>query len=205
MMIGSGLRLALAFSRLSVCGTLERRSVSTACGPLYFQMTNAVFAEPLKKKKRMDPSIIKMREERRKKKLEKQIRRLQKVVQTLKPIEEIEQSKTLMKELEQRKREVPPVSPEEAEQRLLLEKEWCRYKLRCYLKDKSTLESILHSQEQALEELKAESEDLYEKAIQLDMGLLPYQVSGPVSTPPIENYVYPDGEYADITKKYDGE
>lgn len=47
-------------------------------------------AEPLKKKKKMDPAIIKAREERRRKKLEKQIRRLQKNARQLKPIDELE-------------------------------------------------------------------------------------------------------------------
>jgi len=46
--------------------------------------------EPLKRKKKLDPAIIRAREERKKKKIEKQIRRLEKVVQQTKPVEEIE-------------------------------------------------------------------------------------------------------------------
>lgn len=46
--------------------------------------------EPLKKKKRLDPSVIKARDERRKRKLEKQIRKLEKNAKQLKPIEECE-------------------------------------------------------------------------------------------------------------------
>lgn len=38
----------------------------------------------------MDPAIIKAREERRRKKLEKQIRRLEKNAKQLKPIDELE-------------------------------------------------------------------------------------------------------------------
>lgn len=56
-------------------------------------MTNQLYyfsAEPLKKKKKIDPAIIKAREERRRKKIEKQIRRLQKNARQLKPIEEME-------------------------------------------------------------------------------------------------------------------
>lgn len=44
----------------------------------------------MKKKKRLDPAIIKAREDRRKKKLEKQIRRLEKNARQLKPIDECE-------------------------------------------------------------------------------------------------------------------
>lgn len=55
-------------------------------------MFNALIfrAEPLKKKKRLDPSVVKAREERKKKKIEKQIRKLEKSSRQLKPIEELE-------------------------------------------------------------------------------------------------------------------
>lgn len=46
--------------------------------------------EPLKKKRRLDPAIIRQREERRKKKLEKAIRRLEKHAKQLKPIADLE-------------------------------------------------------------------------------------------------------------------
>lgn len=52
--------------------------------------TPALFAEPLKKKKKLDPAIIKAREDRKRKKLEKQIRRLEKNARQLKPIDELE-------------------------------------------------------------------------------------------------------------------
>lgn len=60
-------------------------------------MTPVVCGEPLKKKKRMDPAIIKARLDRRKRKIEKQIRRLQKNMRQFKPIEEIEKPKELAK------------------------------------------------------------------------------------------------------------
>lgn len=52
--------------------------------------TPALCAEPLKKKKKMDPAVLKAREDRRRKKLEKQIRRLEKNARQLKPIDELE-------------------------------------------------------------------------------------------------------------------
>lgn len=52
--------------------------------------TNVLCAEPLKKKKKLDPQIIKQREDRKKKKIEKQIRRLEKNARQLKPVEELE-------------------------------------------------------------------------------------------------------------------
>lgn len=52
--------------------------------------TSVLCAEPLKKKKKLDPQIIKQREDRKKKKIEKQIRRLEKNARQLKPVEELE-------------------------------------------------------------------------------------------------------------------
>lgn len=54
-------------------------------------------AEPLKKKRRLDPAILKAREERRKKKIAKQIRKLEKNSQQLKPIDECEIPSVLLK------------------------------------------------------------------------------------------------------------
>lgn len=44
----------------------------------------------MKKKKKVDPQIVKAREDRRRKKIEKQIRRLEKNARQLKPIDELE-------------------------------------------------------------------------------------------------------------------
>lgn len=44
----------------------------------------------MKKKKKVDPQIVKAREDRRRKRIEKQIRRLEKNARQLKPIDELE-------------------------------------------------------------------------------------------------------------------
>lgn len=49
----------------------------------------------------------------------------------------------------------------------------------------------LQSQKKALAELRNESEELYQAAIQPDDNLSPYTVKGPVHTPPIKNYDAP--------------
>ncbi|KAL6423105.1 hypothetical protein ACFW04_010536 [Cataglyphis niger] len=193
------------FSRLSTHIIPGIRNISACTNPLYFRISNALMAEPLKKKKRLDPAIIRAREERRKKKIEKQIRRLEKVAKQLKPIAEIEVPFKLIDERAQRLRQRPPLSEEETESRILLQKEWTRYKTRQHLADVQAIDSILYSQQRALDELKAESEELYQEAIQVDLGLLPYIAKGPLKTPAIENYESPDGEYINMTRKYDGE
>lgn len=89
------------------------------------------------------------------------------------------------------------------EKRALLHKEWARYKHDERIQDLLLIDRILQSQQKALSELRKESEELYQEAIQKDLNLLPFTANGPVSTPPIENYDSPDGEYIDISKKWD--
>ncbi|XP_070171939.1 large ribosomal subunit protein mL40 [Polyergus mexicanus] len=192
------------FSRLSTHIIPGIRNISACTNPLYFRVSNALMGEPLKKKKRLDPAIIRAREERKKKKIEKQIRRLEKVAKQLKPIPEIEVPLKLIDERPQRLR-LLCLSKEEQESRILLQKEWARYKTIQHLTDVQAIDSIFYSQQRALDELKAESEELYREAIQVDLGLLPHIAKSPLKTPAIENYDSPDGEYIDTTRKYDGE
>lgn len=67
------------------------------------------------------------------------------------------------------------------------------------------IDTVVLSQQKALDELRSESEELYQAAIQVDLSFLSHNVQGPVSTPPIKAYDSPDGDYVDVTKKYDGE
>ncbi len=162
-----------------------------------------MFAEPLKKKKKLDPAIIKQREERKRKKLEKQIRRLEKNARQLKPIDELEVPLNLIDEKKMRTRKLPALSVEEDERRVLLNKKWAAYKNQERLNDFKLLDKLVNAQNKALEELRFESEDLYQAAIQIDPELVPFKAVGPVSSPPIKNYESPDGDYTDISKKWE--
>lgn len=101
-----------------------------------------------------------------------------------------------------RTRPPPKITPEIVEQRALLEKRWSRYRMQEKLQDYRQIDNVLMAQEKALRELRFESKELYEAAIQPDLDLLPFHVEGPTATPPIENYDSPDGEYANVTKKW---
>lgn len=70
-------------------------------------------------------------------------------------------------DLRQRLRKLPPISEEEKESRILLRKDWNRYKTQQHMAMVQTLDSIFYSQQRALDELRAESEDLYQEAIQV--------------------------------------
>lgn len=199
------LNLLPALSRLSVRAISSIRNISTCTNPLYFRVSSVLLGEPLKRKKKLDPAIIRAREERRKRKLEKQIRRLEKQAKQLKPVFELEIPSKLIEERNQRLRKLPPISKEEEEARILLQKDWNRYKSQQSMANVQAVDSILYSQQRALDELRMESEELYQEAIQLDLGLLPYTAKGPLKTPVIKNYDSPDGEYTNLTRKFDGE
>lgn len=66
-----------------------------------------------------------------------------------------------------------------------------------------SLDTLIVCQERALQELRFESDELYQQAIQPDFQLLPFVGEGPVASPPLENYESPDGEYLDISKKWE--
>lgn len=196
--------LLRSFSRLSVCPSSiqsNTRNINTTAA-LNFKLTEQLWAEPIKKKKKIDPNIVKAREERRRRKLEKQIRRLEKNARQLKPIEEAEIPLYLIDEQKKRARPAVTLSPETIEARALLEKAWCQYKKKEYMNHVSQIDRIMSAQKRALDQLYEVSEELYNEAVMPDLSLLPYQVKGPVATPPIKNYESPDGEYVDISNKW---
>ncbi|XP_026480573.1 39S ribosomal protein L40, mitochondrial-like [Ctenocephalides felis] len=188
-----------SFRNLAISQTRLISIYSPAC----IQASPCLYAEPLKKKKRMDPQIVRQREERRRKKLEKQIRRLEKNARQLKPIDELDVPLVLIDQNKQRTRPVVKHTEEELERRAMLQKEWTQARTRTYLADYQMIDRILASQRKALDELRKESEELYLEAVQIDQELLPFTTTGPTITPPIKNYESPDGEYIDISKKWD--
>lgn len=91
-------------------------------------------------------------------------------------------------------------SPEESERRALLLKRWALFKQQEHEMERDAIRSMLEAQQEALEELKLESAELYAEAIKRDTSLFPFEKEGPHYTPPISNYQAPEGRYNDITK-----
>lgn len=102
-----------------------------------------------------------------------------------------------------RQRPVAVHTNDQLEERLDLLKQWAKHKHDEHYFNLQVINDLEYSQQQALNELREVSEDLYQAAIEIDESLLPYQLTGPVETPPIENYQSPDGEYIDISKKWE--
>ncbi|XP_033166021.1 39S ribosomal protein L40, mitochondrial [Drosophila mauritiana] len=189
-----------AFARLSlqrsgaVAGIAVARCLHT---------TPILCAEPLKKKKKLDPQIVKQREDRKKKKIEKQIRRLEKNARQLKPVDELEVPLELIDEKDKRQRKLVPLTSAQLEERALLKKQWAHYKHDERVADYQIIDRLVLAQNKALAELRRESEELYQAAIDIDPQLLPVAVKGPVATPPIKDYVSPDGDYLHQSMKWE--
>ncbi|XP_076859539.1 large ribosomal subunit protein mL40 isoform X1 [Brachyhypopomus gauderio] len=152
-------------------------------------------AEP-KKKKKVDPRREFMAKERLKKKLKK----LEKIPPEFIPIEDFITPAKCFDET--RMRSSPTLSFEESERRALLLKEWSLYKHAQHKAEVTAIEEAMDAQMQALEELKLESEELYQAAISPDTNLFPFNHQGPCYTPPIPNHEAHDGKYNDITRVY---
>ncbi|CAH4038064.1 unnamed protein product [Pieris brassicae] len=198
------LSLVKQFTRLAIAAPkipITAKNITTASA-LQFKISDQLWAEPMKKKKKMDPAIIKAREERRRKKLEKQIRRLEKNAKQLKPIDECEPPLHVLDNIGIRKRPVVKLSIEQVEDRALLNKDWCRYKRREYMANVAQVDRIMRAQKRALDQLYEVSEELYNEAIMPDLQLIPYTIDGTYATPPIKKYDSPDGEYVDVSKKW---
>ncbi|EDV49530.1 39S ribosomal protein L40, mitochondrial [Drosophila erecta] len=189
-----------AFARM---GLQSKGGVAGVAVARCLHTTPVLCAEPLKKKKKLDPQIVKQREDRKKKKIEKQIRRLEKNARQLKPVEELEVPLELIDEKNKRQRKLAPVSSAQLVERALLKKQWAHYKHDERVADFQIIDRLVQAQNRALAELRRESEELYQAAIEIDPQLLPVAMKGPVATPPIKDYVSPDGDYLHQSMKWE--
>ncbi|KFD53509.1 hypothetical protein M514_05615 [Trichuris suis] len=165
--------------------------------------TSAWFcAEPLKKKRRIDPAIIRARLEKKKRKLEKTIRLILRQGKKLKPIQETTVDNKLLYSLDSLRRS-SRIKEEERDERILFLKEWTKYSTEKRSQRYASLRSMMESHEKALKELRLVSEELYEEALKVKPDAIPSHRKGVVSIAPLPMYESPDGDYKDTTKKWD--
>lgn len=100
-------------------------------------------------------------------------------------------------------RNIAPLSSTEQDSRALLRKQWAHYKHDQKCSDFQIIDRLVQSQNKALEELRRESEELYQAAIEVDFKLFSVPLKGPNATPPIEKYVSPDGDYLRQSMKWE--
>lgn len=163
--------------------------------------SQAMFAEPLKKKKKLDVQVLKMRVERKIRKTEKEIRKLMKQPKQLKPVEEYQLPIPVLKELDKRKRAVTEEDKRVLEDMEKLTRIWISYKAEERRQEQIQLRKIVKAQEKALAILKLESPELYKAALEIDEDFLPFVDDHIIKeTPRIDGYNPPDGIKTDVTK-----
>uniref|UniRef100_A0A8C0E8N8 Large ribosomal subunit protein mL40 n=1 Tax=Bubo bubo TaxID=30461 RepID=A0A8C0E8N8_BUBBB len=152
-------------------------------------------AQPKKKKK-----VDVRKEQAQKDRMKKKIKKLEKAAPEMIPIEDF--VTPLKYSDSNRVRSLPPLSFEETERRVLLMKKWCLFKMKQDKAEKNAIQALVEAQQEALKELRLESEELYQAAIRRDEGLFPFERDGPNHTPPLPGYDPPEGKCIDITKVY---
>lgn len=92
----------------------------------------------------------------------------------------------------ERVRNVVEVDEQEQERRILLLKEYSKYRNQQQRDELRKLQEVVMSRELALRELKKVSPWHYEEAVKTDDTLFPLHMKGPSETPPIVGYIAPD-------------
>lgn len=164
--------------------------------------TSVLCAEPLRKKKRMDPALLKMRVDRKIRKIEKAIRQIENAEKVLKPIMERTLAPQVFKELEVRTRDEQEVARLKQEMTKLLQV-WSVYRNDVSTQQNQSIRRCLSAQQRALEELKSNWPDLYQDAIAIDSQLLPHHNEKFLTDQPANSaYVSPDGTRTECTKQW---
>ncbi|KAI2803185.1 39S ribosomal protein L40, mitochondrial [Blomia tropicalis] len=164
-------------------------------------ITAPAFAEPLRKKKIINPLTTKKQYERKLRRLEREISKLESIEPKLKPILELHLQPFVKKDIEARKRN----ETDQTNHKLLNAylKIWSIYKTLETETELSQIRCAARAQERALSLLKRDYPQLYLEAIQIDPNLIPYTVTNiKKDTPPVESYNCPDGKEYDTTKQW---
>lgn len=163
-------------------------------------MTQVCLAEPPRKKRRIDPALLKLRVERKMRKAEREINRIEKAPRHPIPLLEMELNPSEMRELKQRPDHEPVENPLmiKAAQNL-----WCMYRTRQNQLEQRSLKKVWKAQEHALETLKLIDQDLYDRTVAVDEFLVPYTSNNiKKETGPNPDYTPPDGFIKDTTREW---
>lgn len=191
--------LLYSFQTLSITKSTVLRQVSTSYRNDLFA-SPVILAMPSKKRRKVDPILDKAKQDKRKKRIIKALRKMDKKERMPVPLPEIDVSQTLRKELDMRQRNVV-VTEELEDERIDIVKDWARYSSARHMKELKEIDTVILAQKAALEELRLADQELYRQALEPDLSLIPYTAKGPCFTPVIPDYLQ-DGEHQDVTKRF---
>lgn len=166
--------------------------------------SNILNAEPPKKKRRLDPAVLKTRVERKIKKHEREIARLESEPRQPIPILEYQLNNSEIRDLKSR----PGRSLEDAGIDLATFKAarrlWTFYRCEQSRIEWRSIQKIEKAQTHALETLKELDEDLYKRTVAIDDYTLIPHISSHIrkETPANPKYTPPDGYIKNVTKEW---
>lgn len=172
------------------------------CRP--FSTTHVLLAQPPKKKRRLDPAVLRVRVERKIAKHEREIAKLENEPKQPIPILEYEFSNSELRDLKSRPgRTLEDVGLSQGSLRAA-QRLWNFYRLDQSRMESSSIRRVERAQTRALETLKQLDEDLYENTVSVDdITMIPCTSSQiRKETLPNPDYRPPDGYIKDITKEW---
>jgi len=202
--------LVKAFGLPTLTKTLQtlsltyNRSLSTT-SILGISVSPVILGQPSKKKSKVDPIAQRRKEEKRKNRLIKALRKMEKKERLPRPLsgDTYHPALNMIKEQEIRSRNnLEPLTEEMEDERIDINKEWSQYCARRHRNEIQQIDKVIYLQKAALEKLRQLDIDLYKLAIAPDNELIPFKAKGPLKTPPIPGYLQ-DGEYEDVTRKFE--
>lgn len=169
-----------------------------------FTSTAPLCAEPPKKRRRVDPAVLRSRVERKIKKHEREIEKIQNEPRQPIPILEYQPTGSTIRELEARPgRTLEEVGISEMTIKAA-QKLWTFHRREQNRMEQRSIKRVESAQQHALDILKGIDRNLYDKTVALDkLSLIPYSSSHVrKETPPIADYKPPDGHIRDKVKNW---
>ncbi|KAI6188396.1 hypothetical protein M3Y98_00350200 [Aphelenchoides besseyi] len=140
----------------------------------------------MKKQKKVDPEVAKLREKRKRRKLEREIRLMQRDGKTPKPVTELSVDEKTLEAVDELRRVDVALDENTIDQRAVILKAYCKSRNQLATADNHWIRTMINEQNKALNVLKTISPTLYESAVAPDPSFLPFSTRGPVYTPPLK-------------------
>ena len=166
--------------------------------------TSVLNAEPPKKKRRIDPAVLKLRVERKIKKLEREIAKLEAEPRQHAPILEYQLTNSDIRDLRARPQHNMQEFNLTPTTLLGARRLWSFYRQEQARLERKSIRRVVSAQERALEQLKQLDSELYDNTVAVDdTTLIPYLSSHMrKETGPNPNYTPPDGSINNVTKQW---
>ena len=184
--------------------SLQRQHASVQCIQRTISTTATLYAEPPRKKRRVDPAVLRTRVEKKIKKYEREIVKMESEPRQLIPILEYQLTNSEKRDLQARPRHTKEEfgltdGTIKAANRL-----WAFYRSEQSRLESESIRRIEAAQTIALKRLEKFDKELYDETIAVDdISMIPYRSSHVrKETAPNPSYSPPDGYIKDVTKEW---